>query len=82
MTSRLLLLSGESLMRGRKPLPLSLAPGDRLILREIARSRSLPFYQVQHARVVLAIVEGLRVQEVAAAAAVRPVHGLAPLSPL
>ena len=53
-------------MRGRKPLPLSLAPGDRPILQEVARSRSLPFYQVQHARVVLAIAEGQRVQEVAA----------------
>src|ERR1700727_697094 len=53
-------------MRGRKPLPLSLAPGDRPILQQIARSRSLPYYQVQHARVVLAIAEGQRVQEVAA----------------
>ena len=59
-------LGGESLMRGRKPLPLSLAPGDLPILQEVARSRSLPFYQVQHARVLLAIVEGQRVQEVAA----------------
>jgi hypothetical protein len=53
-------------MRGRRPLPLSLSPGDRSILQEVARSRSLPFYQVQHARVVLAIAEGQRVQEVAA----------------
>jgi hypothetical protein len=53
-------------MRGRRPLPLSLSPGDRSILQEVARSRSLPFSQVQHARVVLAIAEGQRVQEVAA----------------
>ena len=53
-------------MRGRKPRPLSLAPGDRFLLHQIARSRSLPFFQVQHARVVLAIAEGRRVREVAA----------------
>lgn len=52
-------------MRGRKPRPLPLAPGDLPILQEIARSRSLPFFQVQHARVVLAIAEGRRVQAVA-----------------
>src|SRR5512142_792140 len=53
-------------MRGRKPRPLSLAPGDLPILQEIARSRSLPSFQVQHAQIVLAIAEGRRVQEVVA----------------
>lgn len=53
-------------MRGRKPRPFSVAPGDLPLLQEVARSRSLLFFQVQHARIVLAVAEGQRVQEVAA----------------
>src|SRR5512135_601244 len=56
----------RALMRGRKPRPFSVAPGDLPLLQEVARSRSLLFFQVQHARIVLAVAEGQRVQEVAA----------------
>jgi transposase len=52
-------------MRGRKPRSLTLAPGDLPLLQEVAQSRSLPFFQVQHSRVVLAVAEGQRVQTVA-----------------
>jgi hypothetical protein len=52
-------------MRGRKPRRFLLAAHDKLILEQIARSRTLPWFQVQRARVVLAIAEGARVQTVA-----------------
>jgi hypothetical protein len=53
-------------MRGRRPRPLSLAPGDRVALRRVARADSLPWYQVRRARIVLAISSGERSQDVAA----------------
>src|SRR5919197_738994 len=52
-------------MRGRKPRRLLLAAHDKSILEQIARSRTLPWFQVQRARAVLAIAEGARVQTVA-----------------
>jgi hypothetical protein len=52
-------------MRGRKPRDFSLAAHDVPIRQQIARSRILPWFQVQRARVVLAIADGERVQTVA-----------------
>jgi transposase len=52
-------------MRGRKPRDFSLAAHDVPILQQTARSRILPWFQVQRARVVLAIADGERVQAVA-----------------
>ncbi len=52
-------------MRGRKPRRFLLAAHDKPIHKQIARSRTLPWFQVQRARVVLAIAEGARVQTVA-----------------
>ena len=40
-------------MRGRKPRPVTLVAADVPILKAVARSRHLPFYQVRHARIVL-----------------------------
>jgi hypothetical protein len=48
-------------MRGRKPSGLSLAAHDVSLLERIARSRILPWFEVQRARVVLAIAGGERV---------------------
>jgi Winged helix-turn helix len=48
-----------------KPRRFLLATHDKPILEQIARSRTLPWFQVQRARVVLAIAEGARVQTVA-----------------
>ena len=45
-------------MRGRRPHPLEIAPHDVPILQQIARSRSLPWYQVQRAQVLLAVAAG------------------------
>jgi hypothetical protein len=52
-------------MRGRKPRRVSVAPSDMSVLRWIARGDDLPPYQVQRARIVLAIAEGQRTQRVA-----------------
>ena len=52
-------------MRGRKPRDFSLAAHDVPILQQIARSRTLPWFQVQRARAVLALAGGERVQAVA-----------------
>lgn len=46
-------------MRGRKPRRLSLDPADLTILQRIARSESLPWYQVRRARIVLANAQGV-----------------------
>ena len=43
-------------MRGRKPCPLSIGSHDRTILQEVARSETLPWYQVRRARTVLAMM--------------------------
>ena len=53
-------------MRGRKPRAFSLLPADLLTLRQFAHSRTLPFATVQRARVVLAVADGRRIQDVAA----------------
>src|SRR5690242_12851808 len=53
-------------MRGRKPRPLTIAPTDLPILQAVARQRRLCWFQVQHARIVLAVAAGEAVQEVAA----------------
>ena len=47
-------------MRGRRPRPLEIAPHDVPILQQIARSRSLPWYQIQRAQILLAIAAGDR----------------------
>src|SRR5436853_387836 len=46
-------------MRGRRPRPLSLAPADQPLLTAIARSRQLSWFEVQRARVVLAVADGI-----------------------
>src|SRR5512135_3204436 len=52
-------------MRGRKPSPLSIGLHDRTILQEVARSETLPWYQVRRARTVLARAAGQRTAAVA-----------------
>jgi transposase len=52
-------------MRGRRPTPLTLAAADLPILEAVARIRRLCWFQVQHARIVLAVAGGERVHEVA-----------------
>ena len=52
-------------MRGRKPLPVLIAPADVAVLRLIAGDRSLPVYQVHRAQIVLAIAAGERTRQVA-----------------
>ena len=52
-------------MRGRKPRPLTVAAADAPILEAVARSRHLSFYQVQHARIVLAVADGEPIDSVA-----------------
>ena len=42
-------------MRGRKPRPLTLSNADTPILEFIAHNRRLAWFQVQHARIVLAV---------------------------
>jgi hypothetical protein len=49
-------------MRGRKPHSLRIVPHDAPILQEIARGRSLPWYQVQRARIVLGVAAGEPIQ--------------------
>ena len=52
-------------MRGRKPRELALEGDDACILRQIARSQSLPWFRVRRARTVLAAADGERVERVA-----------------
>ena len=52
-------------MRGRKPRQVTIAPADYHVLCLIARGETLPSYQVQRARIVLAIAAGGRTQSVA-----------------
>jgi len=52
-------------MRGRKPGPLTIAADDLPVLQAVARSRHLPWFQVQHARIVLAVAAGELVHAVA-----------------
>src|SRR5712691_8720010 len=53
-------------MRGRKPRPLTLAAPDVPILQGVARARHLAWFQVQHARIVLAVADGEPIQALAA----------------
>jgi Winged helix-turn helix len=46
-------------MRGRRPRRLLLDPADLTILQRVARSDSLPWYQVRRARIVLANAQGV-----------------------
>src|SRR5947209_2281206 len=57
--------SEVSPMRGRKPRTLTVADADAPILRAVARSRHLSFFQVEHARIVLAVAAGEPIQSVA-----------------
>ena len=52
-------------MRGRSPQQLHVSAGDVAILQRIARSQTLPWYQVRRARTVLGIAAGERVQTLA-----------------
>jgi hypothetical protein len=52
-------------MRGRTPRPLALPRHDQAILQHVARTDSLPWYQVRRARIVLALAAGERVQNIA-----------------
>ena len=52
-------------MRGRKPRPLAIADHDHTPLQQVARSETLPWYQVRRARTVLAIAAGERTEAVA-----------------
>jgi hypothetical protein len=54
-------------MRGRKPLPVAVAPADLRVLTWIASGEGVPWFQVQRARIVLAIAGGQRTAAVAAA---------------
>lgn len=65
-TERMRYFSTEgNAMRGRKPQKLELAPGDVPALQRLARKQTWPFYQVQRARVVLAVAAGEGIQSVA-----------------
>src|ERR1700737_927962 len=50
--------TGGSPMRGRKPRPLTIAARDLPILQAVARARRLAWFQVEHARIVLAVAAG------------------------
>jgi Winged helix-turn helix len=52
-------------MRGRRPRPLAIVPHDVPILQEIARSRSLPRYQIQRAQILLAVAAGEPIRQLA-----------------
>lgn len=52
-------------MRGRKPRALELATADVPLLQQLAKKQTRPWYQVQRARIVLAVAAGERVQSVA-----------------
>jgi Winged helix-turn helix len=45
-------------MRGRKPRLLTIVAADLPILQAVARARRLAWFQVQHARIVLAVAAG------------------------
>src|SRR5438876_10023598 len=52
-------------MRGRKPRSVTIPDADLPILQAVARSRHLAWFQVQHARIVLAVAAGEPIQAVA-----------------
>src|SRR5438105_1661311 len=49
-------------MRGREPRSIAVGAHDRCLLEQIAHSRTLPWFQVQRARALLAMAVGERVQ--------------------
>ena len=53
-------------MRGRKPRPLARAAPDVPILQAVARARHLAWFQVQHARIALAVAAGESIEAIAA----------------
>src|SRR3954452_8562318 len=53
-------------MRGRKPSVVAISTADHSILEAVARARHLAWFQVQHARIVLAVAAGEPIQSVAA----------------
>src|SRR5262249_59081699 len=57
--------TGGGSMRGRKPRPLKLADADVPVLRAVASHRRLCWFQVQHARIVLAVAAGEPVGRIA-----------------
>ena len=63
-------------MRGRNPQRLDVQADDVEILQRIARSQTLPWYQVRRARTILGIAAGERVQTLAEhmACAPRTIH--------
>ena len=69
-------------MRGRKPLVLRIVPHDAPILQQIARSRSLPWYQIQRAKIVLGVAAGEPIHDLAVQHSVRPLDDLENLPPL
>jgi hypothetical protein len=52
-------------MRDRRPRALTISAADTPILEFVAHSRRLAWFQVQHARIVLAIAAGERVGDLA-----------------
>jgi hypothetical protein len=53
-------------MRGRKPHALTAVADDLLLLQRLARRRHLPWFQVERARLILAIAGGQSVEALAA----------------
>ena len=53
-------------MSGRKPRPVAIFDADLPVLQAVARGRHLAWFQVQHARIVLAVAGGQPIQTVAA----------------
>jgi Homeodomain-like domain len=52
-------------MRGRRPNPLTIWRHDHPILLRLAHSQTSPWFQVQRARIVLAIADGQRTEAIA-----------------
>lgn len=52
-------------MQGRKPRTIMVGAHDRCVLQQMARSRKLPWFQVQRARTLLAMADGESEQIVA-----------------
>ena len=65
LTRSALFNSGAVHMRGRKPEVLTILPPDFPELERIARSDTLPWYQVRRARIVLEIATGQRREDLA-----------------
>src|SRR5215217_3634521 len=66
---------GGSPMRGRKPRPLTVAASDLPLLQAVVRARHLAWFQVQHARIVLAVAAGEPTHSVASRMECDPATG-------